>query len=425
MRKSLLLLTAGFAIASASQAQKLGCAVTEKHRIEPGQTLRINGIDTLKKDRGLADNYYLWDNGASLNVKFMSGSKALQEKVKSLAKIWEQHANIKFNFVGPDEPANIRIMLGTGEGHYSYIGTVSNLIPKDEHTMALDTQDLEGNDAAWRRTVQHEFGHAIGLLHEHSSPVAGIQWDKPKMYEHYAKMGWTKEDVDAQVFASYALSYTNGTKYDNKSIMHYPIYAWQTKNGYAVAWNSSISDGDRALIGALYPKSGERKNEVPRFAVNNFGKLNASRNDQKGGVSFYPSFDIKSSGIPGKIYFCVLFYDEDGYGIEDADGNYAYGSTVAAVRTLQMIKGEQISFNKNGAKDFELFIPYSEIHLPDGDHKLLLEFRAVQVTEDGEIKFVHQSDPVTFKLSKKPATPQNSKAPVKTSKPKSVGTKKG
>jgi hypothetical protein len=411
MKKSIALLFAVTILFTAANAQKLGCAVTAKHRTMPGDQVRFNGMDTTKV-RGLADNYYLWDNGATLNVKFLSGSKALQEKVKSIAKTWEQYANIKLNFVGRNEPANIRVMLGTGEGHYSFIGTVSNMIAANEQTMALDTQDLEGNDAAWRRTVTHEFGHALGLLHEHSSPIAGINWDKPKMYEHYAKMGWSKEDVDQQVFATYAVSYTNGTKYDNKSIMHYPIYAWQTKDGYAVGWNREVSEGDRNLIAALYPKSGERLNEVPRFAVSNYTKLNISKNDQKQGISFFPSFDIKSSGKAGKVYFCVLFFDEEGYGLEDKDGNYAYGKTVAAVRTAYFLTGEKLAANKNGVKDFELFIPFSEIPLPDGDHNIQLEFRVIQVTEDGEIKFIHQSDVVDYKLSKRPATnsPQNSKS---------------
>ena len=43
--------------------------------------------------------------------------------------------------------------------------------------------------------------------------------------------------VDAQVFASYKAMYTNGTQYDKKSIMHYPIEARHTTNGYAQSWN--------------------------------------------------------------------------------------------------------------------------------------------------------------------------------------------
>ncbi len=366
----------------------------------PGTKAPISKFDTIPS-RGLADNYYLWDNGSTINVKFLSGSKALQEKVKKLAKVWESHANVKFNFV-TSGPSNIRVKLGTGEGHYSYIGTVSNLIPGSEQTMALDTQDLGQSDAAWQRTVQHEFGHAIGLLHEHSSPVSGIQWKKKKIYQHYAKMGWSKEDVDQQVFATYAVAYTNGTKYDSKSIMHYPIPAWQTKNGFSVDWNSSISENDASLISSLYPKKGVRKNEVPRFAISNYTKLDVVDANEKKGLSFYPTFDIASTGNPGKVYFAVLFLDKNGYAIPDTDGNYAFGDIVAAVATANYKTGDKVSYNK-GQKDFEIFIPDSEIHVAAGKQNLTLVFRVVQVVElDGqaEIKYIYESEPTRYQYTK-------------------------
>jgi hypothetical protein len=396
MKKVLLVAAVALAGTTAS-AQKLGCGTTAKHMIEPGHKTHIGGLDTTR-GRGLADNYYLWDNGATINVKFLSGSKALQEKVKKLAKVWETHANVKFNFV-TSGPANVRVKLGTGEGHYSYIGTVSNLIPLSDQTMALDTQDLGNNNEAWQRTVQHEFGHAIGLLHEHSSPISGIQWKKKKIYDYYAKMGWSKEDVDEQVFATYAVSYTNGTKYDSLSIMHYPIPAWQTKNGFSVDWNSSISENDAALISALYPKKGERKNEVPRFAVSNVGKLEVVQSKTKNGMSFYPAFDISSTGNPGKVYYSVLFLDEDGYSIKDTDGNYAFGSTVAAVSTANFKSGEKASYNKT-KKDLEIFIPNSEIHVPKGTHRFTFVFRVVQINAEGEIKYIYEGEPTPYQYTK-------------------------
>jgi serralysin len=69
-------------------------------------------------------------------------------------------------------------------------------------------------------TVLHEFGHAIGLLHEQSYP-GGIKWKKTgEVYDWYQKtQGWDKEKVDVQVFKVSDVFYTNGTTYDSKSIM--------------------------------------------------------------------------------------------------------------------------------------------------------------------------------------------------------------
>ena len=34
-------------------------------------------------------------------------------------------------------------------------------------------------------TVTHEFGHAIGLIHEYRSPAGYIPWNKPAVYAYH------------------------------------------------------------------------------------------------------------------------------------------------------------------------------------------------------------------------------------------------
>jgi len=46
--------------------------------------------------------------------------------------------------------------------------------------------DDNTSDSEFSRTVIHEFGHALGMIHEHQHPLAAIPWDKDKVYTYYA-----------------------------------------------------------------------------------------------------------------------------------------------------------------------------------------------------------------------------------------------
>jgi hypothetical protein len=387
---------------SFGQKTKKACTTMEKMAMIKKDAV-IRHIDS--SGRGLADNYYLWDPGQTLKVKFLSGSPSLQSKVRSAANEWMNYANIKFQWVSSG-PADIRVLLGQDEGHNSYVGTVCKMIDQSEQTMNLDTSDFfdyytgKLNELSLRGTSQHEFGHALGLLHEHSSPISGIQWNKDSIYKVYWKRyGWDKETVDNQVFYTYLNSYTNGTSYDPKSIMHYSIEPWETLNNYYVDWNYYISPGDKQLIAALYPKKGPRTNEVPRVNITNFTRLAVTDNKAKGGLSIYPTFDMAASGKPGKVYILAEFFDDKYNPIMDKDGQYSFEDRVVTFRSLTTIPGKKTSFNK-AKKDLEIFIPYDQLEVPAGTKDVYVRFRVIQETLDGEIKDVFYGNPAAFSLSK-------------------------
>lgn len=115
--------------------------------------------------------------------------------------------------------SDIRISFNSG-GSWSYIGTGAKTISQSEATMNFGWFDDQTADDEFSRTVIHEFGHAIGCIHEQSSPVANIQWNKPVVYEYYQRTnGWDKAKVDGNVFAVAAQANTLNSRYDNTSIM--------------------------------------------------------------------------------------------------------------------------------------------------------------------------------------------------------------
>lgn len=110
-------------------------------------------------------------------------------------------------------------------------------------------------DDEYARVVQHEFGHALGCLHEHQNPAASINWNVEAVYRYY--MGppnnWSKEDVDSNLFEAYARDKTQFTDFDRKSIMIYAIPPQHTLDGYTVSTNSKLSRTDIDFIATAYP----------------------------------------------------------------------------------------------------------------------------------------------------------------------------
>jgi serralysin len=114
-------------------------------------------------------------------------------------------------------------------------------------------------DAEYSRVVLHEFGHAIGCIHEHSSPAGGIKWHKEVVYRDLGgpPNNWDKATVDHNVFAVYDKSVTQFTAVDSKSIMLYSFPKEWTLDGMTFTTNGTLSSTDKKFIKARYPKSGK------------------------------------------------------------------------------------------------------------------------------------------------------------------------
>lgn len=217
-----------------------------------------------------------WQPGQTLRVRFIDGSDFVQSKVKQFATEWSNHCSIKFTFVNSG-PAEIRISFLTGKGSWSIIGKSSAKYSVNPNTgnIYLSNTGITMNygwfdsytpDEEFSRTVIHEFGHAIGLIHEHQSPVAEISWNKPVVYAYYFEtMGWSKAEVDRNIFTKYSKSESQYSKYDKLSIMHYPIPASHLlKPNQAVGWNNVLSTTDKSFIGFVYPSSNNKRQKKKR-----------------------------------------------------------------------------------------------------------------------------------------------------------------
>jgi hypothetical protein len=106
----------------------------------------------------------------------------------------------------------------------------------------------------YRRVVLHEFGHAIGLEHEHLSPGAKIPWNEQAVLAYYRETnGWTDDYTRSNVLTPVPADAF--TRFDKKSIMLYPVPKELLSDpSAAVPWsNSELSTVDKKFIGQMYP----------------------------------------------------------------------------------------------------------------------------------------------------------------------------
>ncbi len=208
-----------------------------------------------------------WQNGRELRVHFLDGHSTVQAKVQENAHQWSQFANIKFKFEY-DPTADIRISF-EHEGSWSYIGSDALSVPRPQPTMNFGWLTPTSAEEEYRRVVVHEFGHALGCIHEHQHPEAGIPWDKEAVYRYF--MGppnnWTREEVDHNLFEKYDKTITNFSQYDKNSIMHYPISNELTIGDFEVGWNTQVSATDKAFIGTMYPPPKPPGEEVTKLTI--------------------------------------------------------------------------------------------------------------------------------------------------------------
>ena len=205
--------------------------------------------------RGAVIKSTKWPNGSVITVSLNGGTAKVRSKVMQYANEWSKYANITFKFI-TSGTAQIRVTFTQGAGSYSYLGTQALNRPSNSETMNFGWFDDSTTDTEFSRTTIHEFGHALGMIHEHQHPLANIPWDKEKVYTYYGGYPnyWSRAQVDSNLFAKYSTTQTQYSAYDTQSIMHYSISSSLTTNGFSVGSNTVLSSTDKQFIGSVYPK---------------------------------------------------------------------------------------------------------------------------------------------------------------------------
>lgn len=185
-----------------------------------------------REKRGIAVKRYLWPQGSTIKIGFTNLSKEEEKLVKENINKWAPYVNLKFEFVTDPKKADVRVEVDpTNDDGHAWIGTQNKKYPE---AIAHVTIGTKASKEFIEDTIVHEWGHVLGLHHEHQHPNRKLE------QSHFAHDP-TLPDDGSMILAPY----------DKNSIMHYT--ADYNSDGKLVFLSRQISEKDKEFVSKLYP----------------------------------------------------------------------------------------------------------------------------------------------------------------------------
>jgi hypothetical protein len=213
-------------------------------------------------------------NEIVIGVSFLDGTDDQKKEVETYAWEWvkraglpirwlfgdESRQNIRIRFNGKKDSVNNWSLYGNRASLRSHPSEPNKPNEPDEATMLLNVYHRESAKKIRRQKTLHEFGHALGLMHEQLHPDSGLKFNEVAIVEEMKKNKWCNpnenclEKVQKQITHPAPRDHAcrGAPKYDEHSIMHYPIPANWTTDGKTISWNLDLSKGDLDCVRSLY-----------------------------------------------------------------------------------------------------------------------------------------------------------------------------
>jgi hypothetical protein len=214
-----------------------------------------------------------WAQTQAIRVCFVGGSPELRDRILKVAGTWIAYTNLKLESGGPGgvtcQPQDrSEVRIGFSEpGYWSYIGNDS--LYDELVSNSLTSMNFGGYDRnppaepEFSGIILHEWGHALGLHHEHQSPASGCdaEYNWPAVYQYYqTHYGWDQKMVDTNLKPLIAnRSAYDWSDKDPNSIMIYasdPQFLFKgTGSPCYFHSNDKLSAMDIKGIARAYPRS--------------------------------------------------------------------------------------------------------------------------------------------------------------------------
>lgn len=183
----------------------------------------------------------VWPNGSTLLVYLNADENTRAAFLNYIIQFYVPHANLKIQETRDYSAAHITIDFNDSGSSWSYIGTSSLHAP---------TYSMQIGDFA-QDTILHEWGHAIGWVHEHTHPDKPWRYNEEVVYEALKEIGWTVDEIDINILQ--ARKNDDDTPYDEYSIMHYYLPREWVIPETTFRVNTVLSQQDIFTLKLTYP----------------------------------------------------------------------------------------------------------------------------------------------------------------------------
>lgn len=206
-----------------------------------------------RKKRGVAFPADLWPQHSTLKISLIGMTPEQEQLTKTSINKWAPHVNLTFEFTqSPD--ADIRIAADNNSyGGSSTVGVNAKKVPAQKPTMVIGF--AHGLVTKTSQTIAHEFGHALGLKHEHQHPYRTLEFNAENVYQEHDRYKQPRKEADDQILKKFDPRQVYSSQYDPRSIMHYSMPGEYFTNGMPTSENYELSETDKQFIRALYPKN--------------------------------------------------------------------------------------------------------------------------------------------------------------------------
>jgi hypothetical protein len=228
-----------------------------------------------------------------LQTQFDNESKKdVKEMIKTIFnERWLPLINLDVTFVDNIDEANVRISF-KNIGSWSLVGTDCLHAAKGSATINFQWFDVG--------TILHEFGHMLGMIHEHQNPRGKqIDWNVP-VVESWAQdtQGWDAATTKKNIIDPYKINQINGSSFDENSIMLYFFPTCLVNKGTGTHQNFNLSKTDIEWMQKMYPN----KNKNIDYFAKYYGGVN------KNNIGLYIFIGLTIIGILIIVYIMYKQY---------------------------------------------------------------------------------------------------------------------